>query len=185
MRWRRDRFLEESYKLVCSEPSDIVNHLPRFVELVKELDAKHVIELGTRTGVSTIAWLYGLEETGGRLTSVDIDPKPDIGEFDHWTFIRGSDLDPTVLAKLDPCDICFIDTSHIYEQTVQELAVYRWLVNPGGVICCHDTLLERPEGAPIRPRFPVRVAISEFVNANGFDCMEYSDSWGLAVIKVV
>lgn len=185
MMWRRDRFLEESYRTVCSEQSDIVNHLPRFVEMVEETNAQHVIELGTRSGVSTIAWLYGLERTGGRLTSVDIDARPDIGEFPHWSFIQGDDLAPDVLARLEPADIVFIDTSHLYDQTVRELATYRWLVRTPGLIVCHDTRLERPEGAPIRPLFPVRKAVAEFVNVNGFDAMEFPDSWGLAVIKVV
>jgi hypothetical protein len=57
--------LTEQYQTVCVTPSDIVDHLPRFVAMVEELDAQHVIELGTRTGVSTIAWLYGLAKTGG------------------------------------------------------------------------------------------------------------------------
>ena len=58
--------LAELYAEQCATPSDIYLHLPRFVEMVELLDASHVIELGTRTGVSTIAWLHALERTGGR-----------------------------------------------------------------------------------------------------------------------
>ncbi len=176
--------LGETYERLCETPSDIVGHLPRFYEMVTSRDAKHVIELGTRTGVSTIAWLYALEQTGGRLTSVDIDSMPEIGTFNHWTFIQGDDLDRHIFGALDPADIVFIDTSHLYEQTLRELYLYRHLVNPGGLLVCHDTQLARPEGAPVRPAFPVRTAIEEFCEAEGLRWFEYTDSWGVGVIQL-
>ena len=177
--------LADLYAEQCATPSDIYLHLPRFVAMVHETNAKHVLELGTRTGVSTIAWLHALEQTGGRLTSVDIDAQPPIGEWPHWTFIQGDDTDPELFASLEPADIVFIDTSHLYEHTVQELNLYRWLVNPGGLMVLHDTELPQPEGAPPRPRFPVKTAVQEFVKAEGFEWINFPDCWGLAVIKVV
>lgn len=177
--------LATEYERVRAEPSDIYLHLPRMVELVRSLNAQHVIELGTRTGVSTIAWLHALAETGGRLTSVDIDERPPIGEHEHWTYVQGDDTDPAIMAQLEPAEIVFIDTSHLYEHTRFELNAYRWLVKPGGVIVCHDTALERPIGAPLRPRFPVRTAIEEFVADTGFEWINFPDCWGLGVIKVV
>jgi cephalosporin hydroxylase len=177
--------LRDEVQRLCATPSDIQNHLPRFVALVTILDAKHVIELGSRSGVSTVAWLYGLAGTGGRLTSVDLDEAPNIGQHDHWTHIQGSDLDPDIIDQLDMADIVFIDTSHLYEHTVQELNIYRHLVRSGGVLVLHDTMLPTPEGAPPRPLYPVRVAIEEFVAENGYVWHNYPDSWGLAVIKVV
>ena len=176
--------LADEYQRVASTPSDIVNHLPRFVQMVLDRDAKHVLELGTRTGVSTIAWLYALEQTWGRLTSVDIDARPAIGEFEHWRFIQGDDMDPAVFTQLEPAEIVFIDTSHLYDHTLRELNLYRHLVKPGGVLVLHDTMLERPEGAPMRPRFPVRVAVEEFCAAEGLQWSEFKDSWGLAVIEL-
>lgn len=173
--------LTAEYERVCATDSDIRNHLPRFVALCEELDATHVIELGTRSGVSTIAWLHGLEGRG-RLTSVDIDPAPLIGEFDHWTFIQGNDLD--VIDQLEPADIVFIDTSHLYEHTCAELAAYLPLVKPGGRIVCHDTQLRRPEGSPPRPLFPVRTAIKEFVEREHLQWYEFTDCWGLGVIEI-
>jgi cephalosporin hydroxylase len=176
--------LKERYDKLCTEPSDIWLHLPRFVAMVHDLAADHVIELGTRSGVSTVAWLYGLEQTGGRLTSIDIDEKPGIGEHPHWTFIQGDDCDPDLFGQLDPADIVFIDTSHLYDQTVRELNLYRWLVKPGGFIVCHDTELPRPEGAPPRPLFPVKTAIEEFVAVNGFEWFNVPECWGLGIIRI-
>ena len=176
--------LAELYAEQCATPSDIYLHLPRFVEMVDELQAQHVIELGTRTGVSTIAWLHALEGTGGRLTSVDIDAKPDIGDWPHWEFIQGDDTDPEVITRLAPADIVFLDTSHLYEHTVVELRLYRWVVKPGGLIVCHDTELPLPEGAPPRPLFPVKTAVRESCEQEGFQWCNFSDCWGLAVIRV-
>jgi predicted O-methyltransferase YrrM len=177
--------LEFNYAQACQTPSDIYLHLPRMVEIVEALDAKHVLELGTRTGVSTTAWLYALERTGGRLTSVDLDTKPPIGEFDHWAYIQGDDCDPAIIDQLEPADIVFIDTSHWYRHTVQELAIYRWMVRPGGVICMHDTELPWPEGSqPGDPRFPVKRALNEFLAETGWEHINYPDCWGFAVIKV-
>ena len=101
--------LAHEYQRLCLTPSDINEHLPKFVAMVEALDASHVIELGTRTGVSTVAWLHALEGRG-HLTSVDIDPAPPIGEHKHWTFIQGDDLDPYVIARLESAAIVFIVT---------------------------------------------------------------------------
>lgn len=176
--------LEVQYAEACTTPSDIHLHLPRMVQLVRELDAKHVIELGSRSGVSTIAWLHALQRTGGRLTSVDLDPAPLIGAHDNWTHVQGDDTDPAVVSALEPADIVFVDTSHLYDHTMQELAIYRWLVRPGGVICLHDTELPIPEGAPLRPLYPVRKAVTEFAAETGWQWTNHPECWGFAVIRV-
>jgi cephalosporin hydroxylase len=177
--------LKDEYDRLCATPSDIYLHLPRFVDLVTETGAQHVIELGTRTGVSTIAWLYGLEQTGGRLTSIDIDEKPAIADHPSWTFIQGDDLDPDIVMGLDPADIVFIDTSHLYEQTIAELRMYRWLVKPGGFLVLHDTELPVPETAPAgHPLFPVRKALTEFCADEGYEFVNIPECWGLGIVRM-
>lgn len=172
------------YEKACTTPSDIYEHLPLFVELCRLLDAKTVIELGTRGGVSTVGWLYGLELTDGHLWSVDIDPAP---EFSHerWTFIQGNDLDRDVFNALpDNADVVFIDTSHEYEQTCAELRVYRWKVRTGGRIVLHDTELAHPYGLPIRPRYPVKAAVEEFCAEEALTWHNYPNCFGLGVITI-
>jgi predicted O-methyltransferase YrrM len=174
----------EKYLVAKMTPSDINEHLPTFVDLCLELEAKTVIELGTRGGVSTIAWLYGLELTDGRLWSVDVDPAPDF-EHERWTFIQGNDLDRGVLAELpSSADVVFIDTSHDYQQTVAELNVYRWKVRPGGKIVLHDTELAHPFGVAARPRFPVKTAVEEFCTDNWLTWKNYPNCFGLGVIDI-
>ena len=177
--------LADEYARLCATPSDIYLHLPRFVEMVKNTNAQHVIELGSRSGVSTVAWLYALEQTGGRLTSVDLDQAPSIGDHPHWTHIQGDDEDPQVYGLLEPADIVFLDTSHHYAHTLRELHLYRRFVKPGGLIVCHDTELPIPEGAPPQDApYPVKRAISEFVAVTGDEWHNFPDCWGLGVIEV-
>jgi predicted O-methyltransferase YrrM len=179
-----DMSLAADYERVCRTPSDIWEHLPTLLSLVHRLRAEHVIELGTRSGVSTTALLYALEATGGRLTSIDIDPAPDIPPSDHWTFIQGDDLDPTVVAGLDEADLIFIDTSHEYLQTLRELNVYVNLIRKPGLIVLHDTELERPLGCPARPRFPVKTAVTEFCDENAYQWSNDPRCFGLGIIEV-
>ena len=179
--------LRRLYEQHAATPSDIYEHLPKFVQMVKDGQVTKVIELGTRTGVSTIAWLYALEQTGGHLWSVDIDTKPAIGDYPHWTFIQGDDESDVVLSQLpDQVDIVFLDTSHHYEHTLRELRLYRSQVRPGGLIVCHDTQLDYPEGAPPSdPRFPVKRAIEQFIRETGFRWVNHPECWGLGIIEVV
>jgi cephalosporin hydroxylase len=176
--------LEHEYMRLCQTRSDIYLHLPRMVALAEELDATRVLELGTRTGVSTTAWLFALEGKG-QLVSVDLDAKPAIGDFPHWTFVQGDDTDPEIQAILPRGnDIVFIDTSHVYEHTLTELETYREFVRPGGRMVLHDTMLRRPGGAPARPLFPVKKAIVEFAANHDLAWYEHKDCFGLGVIEI-
>lgn len=176
--------LKLRYEDIVSTPSDIVDHLPTFVSLVEELAAQVVIELGTRTGVSTVAFLHALEGTGGRLWSVDVDERPDIGDYPHWTFLRGDDCSPEIFEQLPGhADIVFIDTSHAYQHTCAELNLYRWLVKPGGKILLHDTELPHPEFVSGKA-FPVRRAIEDFCAAEGLTWTNDPRCWGLGTIDI-
>lgn len=175
--------LELRYQQARDTPSDINEHLETFVSLVEKLDAREVVELGTRTGVSTLAWLYALEGRG-HLTSVDIDTQPEIGTYAHWTFLQGDDCSADVFSQMPAeADIVFIDTSHAYEQTCRELNLYRWLVRKGGVIVLHDTELAHPEFVTGKA-FPVRRAIDEFCRAEGFEWENHTNNFGLGIIKI-
>jgi len=178
--------LAAEYNRLRVTPSDIYQHLPRMVELVQQTNAQHVIELGTRTGVSTVAWLHGLDATGGRLTSIDIDAKPAIGEHERWEFMQGDDMAADVFAACDMADIVFIDTSHHYLHTLAELRLWSAKVRPGGWIVCHDTELLAPEGMPADdPLFPVKRAIERFCAERNLEWANVPECNGLGLIKVV
>ncbi len=178
--------LGELYNEAVTRPSDIHEHLETFVDLVIATDAQRVIELGVRGAVSTIAWLYALDVTDGHLWSVDIDPPMRwFGVQPRWTFVLGDDTSPDVIERLpDSVDIVFIDTSHAYLHTVNELAEYAPRVREGGYVVLHDTQVEWPELVDDGVRFPVKQAVNEY-------CVKHDLTWenrancnGLGIIRV-
>lgn len=186
--WRKPHeSLQLQHAVNCAMTSDIRQHLPMLATMGS--NAKHIIELGARSGMSTTAFLCGLEISGGRLTSVDLDEAPDIGGVHpNWLHIQGDDTDPAVLAQVDECDILFVDTSHHYEHTRWELDNWGRKVRAGGIIVCHDTELERPWDPPCPetdPDFPVASAIDEFCAAHGFKWINVPGCWGLGIIEVL
>jgi len=125
-------------------PTDIHEHLNTLYMLTVELNLKTILELGTRTGESTVAFLQAAKEIDGNVTSMDIDSCNDAKKLisdldltDSWKFIQSDDL------KNDwkkPIDHLFIDTSHTYEQTLAELEKFTPFVKPGGIITLHDII---------------------------------------------
>ncbi len=187
------------YERWSTEPDSINEHLPVFVSLVLELNAQKVIELGVGGpadgGHSTVAWLYGLAQTGGHLWSVDLQDAP--FEAAGWTFIQGNDQNPAILAALPgSVDIVFIDASHDYDETVNELELYGARVRPGGRIVLHDTA-STPRGPKtsrsrrayrqrtgnIYPH-PVRYAADAYCTAYGYPVTYRDNCCGLGIIEV-
>jgi predicted O-methyltransferase YrrM/GT2 family glycosyltransferase len=182
-----DQQLRNAYDYLCNADSDIREHLPTFVSLCEELEAKKVIELGVRSGVSTIAWLYGVSKTDGHLWSVDINPQPPNINHDRWTFVQGDDLSNEVLEALpSDADVVFIDTDHRYELTKAEIAEYSLRVRAGGVMVFHDVNVKQFDHHELgtEPLYPVRKAVQEWVDAEGLECTMVDNCYGLAVVRL-
>jgi cephalosporin hydroxylase len=139
---------EEYDRRRTDESSDIYQHLPALFGAVTECRSENpvVLELGTRSGNSTAAFLYALQvRQSGILHSVDIEV-PDVpAEWfgnQRWLFHLGDDVDARILGLWQTrpfLDVLFVDTSHTYEHTLAELIAYMPLVKPGGVALFHDT----------------------------------------------
>ena len=169
--------------------SDIGLHLPYLHERAKT--AQVVLELGVRNGASTAALLAGLDDSDGHLWSVDVDwPQPPGDQFldnPRWTFLQGDDMDPFVIAQAPlPIDLLFIDTSHRYQHTVDELTVYGPSVKTGGVILLHDTELEVAPGSVQESDrdYPVRRAIEDWCRSRFLTPEWREGCYGLGVIEV-
>lgn len=196
--------LVSRYEALCQSSVDMRVHMPTFVNAVKELNATTVIELGVRYGHSTIAWLYGLKNQG-HLWSVDcsfpvpadvnsrspldsvnlLDPQGPLGVQDHWTFILGYDTWDSVLGVLPKkdVDIIFIDTNHVYEETLVELELYYPRVRAGGRMYLHDTNIETTGNAVTpQPPYPVRTAVEEFCAAKNLEWNNETECFGLGTI---
>jgi hypothetical protein len=90
----------------------------------------------------------------------------------------GNDLDVLRLMPDHSLDWAYIDSSHVYEHTVAELALLDRKVRPGGVIAGDDW---RPD--PDHPHHGVHRAVTEFLGANDYE-LRYADAgnrqWAIA-----
>lgn len=133
--------------------TDISDHLGDLYFEAVSTKPKLIVELGTRGGESTRALLAASIDTGARMLSVDIDPcAPELPEPARmkWSFQQSDDVAFGRERFVDWCaergvepliDVLFIDTSHLYQHTCEELAVWMPLVAPRGVALFHDTNL--------------------------------------------
>lgn len=178
--------LEDIYAARCERGSDIQQHLPRLRALAS-LPAVRVLELGVRSGNSTAAFLAAADEWGGSVVSVDVvtpTVPPEFWKSGCWAFHKGSDIDlrPQLAG---PWDVVFIDTSHHYQHTLDELWAYADTVVDDGCIVLHDTELRSPEDMPATdPEFPVRAAIDRWLADNPDWSAEFvTGCYGLAVLR--
>lgn len=127
------------------ENSNIVDHLPTLYFLTIEFNLKKTIELGTRDGNSTLTLTEASSKINGHVWSVDVDDCLDakrvIGDASlekYCTFIQGDDMEIGKNWK-ETVDHIFIDTSHAYQHTLDEINLFEPLLKPRGFLTFHDT----------------------------------------------
>lgn len=105
-----------------------------------------VLEIGVRHGISTMALLTAMRETGGRLISLEIDPE---WAMDALDCVRRANLEPwwdlqivdSAAYKLPEqltLDLLWIDGSHQEEDVRRDFIRYAPRVRQGGFIAMHD-----------------------------------------------
>jgi predicted O-methyltransferase YrrM len=112
--------------------------------LTRSLNAKHVVELGTSTGYSAIWFGLALKQTGGRLTTYEIDADraatarenfQEAGMNDLITLVEG-DAHEQVTKLTGTIDIVFLDADK--EGYLDYLNKLLPMVRPGGLILAHN-----------------------------------------------
>lgn len=154
---------------------NIGEFLPRFEEAARG----NVLELGSRDGVSTGAFLKGVEKRGGRVTSIDCDPawKEVWKGHPQWKFICAFSTEgEKILKEGGPgeIDVLLIDTDHTNQLTQKELALWGPRMRPGGIIFLHDTK-QYPE---------IRAAAEDYSKAHGLSMEFLEESTGLGILRV-
>ena len=108
--------------------------------------AKHVVEIGTSNGYSTIWFCLALRTTGGKITTHEIDPyRIDIADknfkkagISHLITIVEGDAHEKVTRLKEPIDILYIDADKAgYFDYFTKLLP---LVRPGGLVLAHNTI---------------------------------------------
>lgn len=113
--------------------------------LTESLNAKSVVEVGTSTGISGLWFCLGLEKTGGKLTTFELDKTRAALARKHFqragvdsrvTLVEG-DAHQNITKLQGPVDVVFLDAEK--EGYVDYLKKLLPLVRPGGLILAHNT----------------------------------------------
>ena len=130
---------------ICTIFSDVIVQKPSFI-----------VELGTRGGESTKAVLAAASYSQATVLSIDVD---DCGYVDlpedfqkNWHFVQSDDVIFGQDHFIDWCksngtkpeiDVLFIDSSHLYEHTKQEIDIWFKYIAEDGIVIFHDTNMAR------------------------------------------
>jgi len=135
--------LWERYEMMEGGKLDVAGYLRYFYYLILEREPKVILELGTRNGVSTSAFVEAAKRVNAMVISVDINPCPvavagikAINGLGNWIFIHADDR---TLSWETDIDVLFIDTDHSYALTMFELQKYIPHVKKDGIVLMHDT----------------------------------------------
>lgn len=158
--------------------------------------AKRIVQLGTYHGVGSVvlaAVARQNDPAGGRVLNIDVGDlgaarglceAAGLAEYSEW--LMTSSTAPDALARwAEGWDALYIDTSHEYEQTAEELRLYTPGAAAGTVILLHDAA---SEAARREPHIGVGRAVRDFLAANSaeWDGMIFESpafgSWGVGCL---
>src|SRR5262245_12793093 len=148
-----------TYKLKCSQLSDISQHLPTLYRYARQCES--IAEFGVRGIVSTWAFLRGLLESKGQkreIVCVDIEDVPEMENVrkiaaEHGialTFMRHD----SATCSIPMVDLLFIDTWHIYGHLKRELRNHHDRVRK--FIVMHDTEADGLVGESVRNKWDIK-----------------------------
>jgi cephalosporin hydroxylase len=175
----RQRFYSAEVKAALAgyrEKSDISDHLGTLFAETVATRPRLIVELGTRGGESTRVLIAAATVSGARVLSVDVSAAPTlhVPGLERWSFVQSDDVafgrDAQgferwcAQASLEPkADVIFIDTSHLYEHTRAEIAVWQRHLAARGALLFHDTNM----GGGVYARLDGSVSASGWDNARG------------------
>jgi predicted O-methyltransferase YrrM len=155
-----------------------------FLPLLKSLAKGQILEIGVRDGASTSAFLLGLEERGGHLTSVDITDCSGLWTHPQWRILC-QDSKACVFGD-GVFDMILIDGDHSSQGFTQDLTnAMRW-VKPGGLVLCHDiSPLPNHTWEAVGGDWPseyVGEYFWKYTSEHKLRAFVYPGTWGLGII---
>jgi predicted O-methyltransferase YrrM len=136
----------------ATSETDISDHLNFLHFVLNSISPMEILELGTRGGESTRVLEQYCRQQNIKGRSIDLAESPIwLTSSNHWHHYKGDDLilGQNILntrlwpdgQKFDDLDFIFLDTSHLYQHTLDELRIFVPLLKDGGYIALHDTNL--------------------------------------------
>ncbi len=114
------------------------------------LKPRLIVELGVARGESSRVFAQVARLSGAKLVSVDINECSQALDWEGWVFIHKDDLEFARefahwcrAREIDPViDVLFIDTSHYFEHTLEEIRAYFPFLADHAKVFFHDTNLD-------------------------------------------
>lgn len=128
---------------VLTGKGDSDKHVMTMFGIAVGSGAKNILELGVRSGVTTLPLLLAAHLNGGKLTSVDINPTNFSVPGDlksDWTFVRSDAIKFLENTTNTPYDLIYIDDWHAYAHVKKELELIDSMVTPKTIILLHDLM---------------------------------------------
>lgn len=141
--------LWQEIKKRSEKRTEICDHLPvLFIESLK-IKPKLIVELGVKRGESTFVLERVAKLSNSKIVSCDIADCSGASSFKDWLFFQGDDIEFAEefeswceARKIRPkIDVLFIDTSHIYEHTSEEIKHWFPFLSEKSKVFFHDTNL--------------------------------------------
>lgn len=194
--------LTEIKKFLQQSHCDLGENAWVLLDLVKTMKESRFMDLGVRTGASSVIMSVEAEDKNNQVCGCDIN-------FDHFEqqgakFVNTNYMcylaDSVTLGKNwneDPFDIIFVDTIHTREQVLAEL--YFWVdhLKEGGYLVFHDTHWEGPGDIIGGKQWDrVDVAVTDFFSLpksvreidqyedDDITLEHYKPSYGMTFVKV-
>lgn len=154
--------LQTKFSQKINTISDINEHLPTLFKYATK--CSHITECGVRGVVSSYAFAMGLRgNPQNKLIQVDLDWHPNLDIFKqecnaegiNVTFYKQSDLE----CPMEPTELLFIDTWHIYGHLKRELE--RWHSSVSKYIIMHDTTVDEWDGESVRGGMDIDKQVKE------------------------
>jgi len=131
--------------------TDISDHLLTLFAEAVSVHPRLIVELGVRGGESTFAFERAARLSGGHVLSVDLEDCQVQSSYPKWTFLKANDITfasqfPEWCSshQLSPeIDVLFIDTSHLYQHTLEELRLWMPNLAAKSKMILHDTNMKR------------------------------------------
>lgn len=133
-------------------PSDISDYLGQIFSEVVAVQPRLIVELGVRGGQSRTVLERAARISHSFLISVDLDDCSAVcATSPRWHFVKSNDIQFASIFR-DWCfqrgikpaiDVLFIDSSHLYEHTAEEIKVWFPFLLPKCKVLFHDTNLRR------------------------------------------